>query len=154
MCHALPVCRCTRNREGGYPRQLIWTGQRDILYHRTSYSTGGSWPGAMDCYSGTGWALVSKWWVVVLSITYFSWVLFPSLFFSLQLLLFYILLLFLITELFLSQPLVYLFLIPFSIPPRGSEQMPVWYLVADCGWLNHGSPLQEEIVQRTSVWLL
>lgn len=36
-----------------------------------------------------------------------------------------------ITELFLSQPLVYLFLILFLIPPRGSEQMVVWYLVAD-----------------------
>lgn len=58
------------------------TGQKGIPYHEMSCPVYKSWPGAAKYCLGTGWASVSRCWATVVTIAYFSWILFLALSFS------------------------------------------------------------------------
>lgn len=127
--HALWGSRATRSQEEAWPGQTTWSSQKDIPYHAVSWPVykWGSWLWAVNRCSGMGTALLNEWRVTVLCITCFSWILFLSLPFLLQLLVLWFILIQHWSAL-ISTHKAYVFLILLSIRQGWSEKAAPWYL--------------------------
>lgn len=135
MSHALPVQQVHKKLGGSTARTADPTDQRDILYHKTSYSVckleGVGWQPWITAQGQAGyWSMASEQLCCAPQLC-FSWVLFPSPSLSLPVLQ-------LSYNLFFCQLLNCSYLHPRGLPVLsnsfcreevGSEQTTVWYIV-------------------------